>query len=73
MGVLGPSCLTPYGVSEKRGPEYSSLNSRILIVRTPKYGTPNFRNIPYYVGPSSADERSGRCGYFGMWGLPIGP
>ena len=32
------------GVSENRGPEYRTLNSRILIVRTPKYGTPNFRN-----------------------------
>ena len=24
------------GVSENRGPEYSTLNSRILIIRTPK-------------------------------------
>ena len=31
------------GVSENRGPEYSTLNSRILIIRTPKYRTPNFR------------------------------
>ena len=27
------------GVSENRGPEYSTLNSRILIIRTPKKGT----------------------------------
>ena len=29
-----------------RGPEHSTLNSRILIVRTPKQGTPNFRKLP---------------------------
>ena len=33
------------GVSENRG--YSTLNSRILIIRTPKYGAPNFRKLPY--------------------------
>ena len=27
--------------------EYSTLNSRILMIRTPKYGTPNFRKLPY--------------------------
>ena len=27
------------GVSENRGPKYSTLNSRILILRTPKEGT----------------------------------
>ena len=35
------------GVSENRGPRYRTLNSRILIIRTPKYGTPNFRKLPY--------------------------
>ena len=33
-------------VSETRGPQYSTLNSRILIIRTPKLGTPNFRKLP---------------------------
>ena len=37
------------GVSENRGPEYSTLNSRILIIRTPKEGTPNFRNSHFRV------------------------
>ena len=37
------------GVSETRGPEYSTLNSRILIIRTPKEGTPNFRKLPFRV------------------------
>ena len=32
------------GASENRGPQYSTLNSRILIIRTPKTGTPNFAN-----------------------------
>ena len=32
------------GGSENRGPEYSTLNSRILIIRTPKYGTLIFGN-----------------------------
>ena len=36
------------GVSENTGPSYSTLNSRILIIRTPKkQGTPNFRKVPY--------------------------
>ena len=26
---------------------YSTLNSRILIIRTPKYGTPHFRKLPH--------------------------
>ena len=41
------ACVLHMGVSEKRGPEYSTLNSRILIIRTPKQGTPNFRKLPY--------------------------
>ena len=32
------------GVSENRGPEYSTLNSRIHIIRTPKEGTLIFGN-----------------------------
>ena len=28
---------------------YSTLNSRILIVRTPKSGTPNFRKLPFFI------------------------
>ena len=34
------------GVSENRGPSNSTLTSRILIIRTPKQGTPNFRKLP---------------------------
>ena len=34
------------GVSANRGPEYSTPNSRILILRTPKQGTLNFRKLP---------------------------
>ena len=30
---------------ENRGPQYSTLNSRILIATTPKYGSPNFRKF----------------------------
>ena len=41
----------PYvGVSENGGPCYSTLNSKILIIRTPKRGTPNFRKLPYFGG-----------------------
>ena len=32
------------GVSENRGPKHSTLNSRILVIRTPKQGTPIFGN-----------------------------
>ena len=35
------------GVSENRGSQYSTLNSRILVIRTPRKGTPNFRKLPY--------------------------
>ena len=34
------------GVSENRGPYYGTLTSRILMIKTPKYGTPNFRKLP---------------------------
>ena len=29
------------------GPQYSTQNSRILTIRTPKLGTPYFRDLPY--------------------------
>ena len=35
------------GVSENRGPEYNSQNSRILMIRTLKHGTPSFRKLPF--------------------------
>ena len=43
------------GVSENRGPSYSTLKSRILIIRTPKYGTPNFRKLPYRLKQKEPD------------------
>ena len=36
------------GVSKNRGPLYSTLNSRILIIRTPNI-RPYFRKLPYRV------------------------
>ena len=39
------------GVSENRGPQYSTLNSRILIIRTPKIRYPLF--FPRCVDPWS--------------------
>ena len=46
LPVHRPETPKPHlGVSENRGPEYSTVNSRILIIRTPKYGTPNFRKL----------------------------
>ena len=41
---------TYMGVPEKGDPnipEYSTLNSRILVTRTPKQGTPYCRKLPY--------------------------
>ena len=35
------------GVSENSGPSYVTLNRRIFIIRTPKQGTPNPRQLPY--------------------------
>ena len=47
-GQIVVSCWVFYlGVSENRGPQYSTLNSRILIIRTPKQGTPNFRKLTF--------------------------
>ena len=37
--VLHGQSVLYLGVSENRGPEYSTLNSRMLIIRTPKQGT----------------------------------
>ena len=34
----------------KRRDPNSTLNSRTLIIRTPKYGTPHFRKLPYRFG-----------------------
>ena len=38
------------GVSENRGPQYSTLNSRILIIRTPKIS-----KVPPVFGNSLKD------------------
>ena len=37
------------GVSENRGASYSTLNIRILIIRTPNEVSPNFRKLPFRV------------------------
>ena len=34
--------LPDMGVSENRGPLYGTLNGRILIIRPPKWGTPDY-------------------------------
>ena len=39
------------GVSENRGPWYSALSSRILIIGTPKSGTPS--DLQGFLGGSS--------------------
>ena len=38
------------GVSKHRGSKYSTLNSRILIIRTPKIRYPHFRKLPHGSG-----------------------
>ena len=53
------ACLAKkWGFPKIRGPQYSTLNSRILIIRTPKEGTPIFgksqispKNAPLLVQP----------------------
>ena len=37
---------THMGVSENRGPQYSTLSSRILVIRTPKQDNPYFQKPP---------------------------
>ena len=41
--------LTHMGVSENRGPYYSTLNSRILAIRTPKIRYPLFSETPIWL------------------------
>ena len=41
-GLIGLSFVSHMGVSKNRGSQYSTLNSRILIIRTPKKGIPIF-------------------------------
>ena len=38
------------GVSENREPQKRTLNCRILIIRTPKQGTPYFQKLPFCPG-----------------------
>ena len=56
-------------------PKNSTLNSRILIIRTPTEGTPNFRKLPYWfphvvlktallqVDCEADSRRPGRCSH----------
>ena len=41
-----PSTLNHNWEFPNTGPSYSTLNCRILIIRTPKEGTPSFRKLP---------------------------
>ena len=45
------------GVSENRGPQYSTLYRRILIISTPKLRHPNFGKVPYGVGDLMSRRR----------------
>ena len=40
-------CTTHMGVSENRGPQYSTLNGRIPYYKVPKIRYPYFRKLPY--------------------------
>ena len=53
------------GVSENREPLYSTLNSRILIIRTPRSsaeGPPNATGAANILRPSS-DKNNAICNY----------
>ena len=45
------------GVSENKGPQYSTLNSRILIIRTPPMGYPQFSETPIEFDGSVSGPR----------------
>ena len=50
-----------WGFSENRGPQYSTLNSSILIIiyyKDPKIRYPNFRKVPYHQ-PYEHDPKRG--------------
>ena len=39
----------PYGsFPEQGGPQYTPPNTKVLIMETPRKGTPNFGKVPYY-------------------------
>ena len=44
----------PGGFPKRGDPYYSTLNSRILIKRTPHYSTPHFRKVPPEYSASEA-------------------
>ena len=46
-----PSLLTFGSFPKIGGPNYSTLNSRILIIRTLNYGTPYFRKLAHFCIP----------------------
>ena len=52
MRMLWRGLQCEMGVSENRGPSYSTPISRILFVRTPKKGIGHFRKLPDgFIGP----------------------
>ena len=72
------------GVSENRGPEYSTSNSRILIIRTPKQNTLIFGKTHISKGSMYLSRLLQSCtakveglGLPGFWVykdyVPIGP
>ena len=53
------------GVSENRGPQYSTLNGRILVIRTPKTKVPLIlRKPPYNPSGSQAGPNFEPCESF---------
>ena len=52
LPVLVRNDLSDLGVSKNRGPGYSTLNSRILIIRTPNK-VPHIFGNPHFLSPES--------------------
>ena len=79
VGLLGPGSpvlvccpllFNSLGVSKNRGPKYSTLNSSILIIQTPKYGILIFGNWP--LPEAGGDRAPGALGPgSGQWSLDI--
>ena len=67
--TLNFSCKTALnlmGVSENRDSLFSTLDSRIRLIRSPKQGTPHFRKHPYATSQAASRAQRAACA-----GLPL--
>ena len=70
IGVL--HAFDMWGFPKIGGPQYSTLNSRILILRTPPNKVPLFSETPMYCCQAQKPSKSGRSRETkGYWALGV--